>query len=92
MQQHHWHRISDSQALEVQKSSKATGLVHEEVALRTAEHGPNKLQEAQRKSPLRILLAQFSDLLVLVLMGAATIASFLGEPQDTFAIIAIILQ
>ena len=91
MQQHHWHRLSDSQALEVQKSSKATGLVHEEVALRTAEHGPNKLQEAQRKSPLRILLAQFSDLLVLVLMGAATIASFLGEPQDTFAIIAIIL-
>lgn len=91
MKQHAWYRFSDTQALNEQKSSLSTGLLDREVAQRAHDHGPNRLQEAQRKSPLKILLAQFSDFLVLVLIAAAIISSFLGEPADTFAIIAIVL-
>lgn len=86
-----WHHISEKEAITAQRSSKGSGLDHDEVTRRVAEFGPNRLVEGQRKSALSILLAQFTDLLVLVLIGAAIIASFMGEPADTVAIIAIIL-
>ncbi|MBK5189660.1 MAG: HAD-IC family P-type ATPase, partial [Gemmatimonadaceae bacterium] len=38
-----------------------------------------------------MLVAQFTDIFVLVLIGAAAIAAFLGEPEDIAAIVAIVL-
>ena len=47
-----------------------TGLTRAEAARLLAEHGPNRLAEAQAISPLRILARQFAGFLVLVLIAA----------------------
>jgi magnesium-transporting ATPase (P-type) len=38
-----------------------------------------------------MLLAQFADVMVLVLIGAAIIAALVGDPEDTLAIVAIVI-
>lgn len=86
-----WYRHSESESLEVQKASVQHGLNQDEIAVRTATYGFNKLLDAKRKSTFKILLSQFTDLLILVLVVAAVIASFLGEPQDAIAILAIVI-
>lgn len=67
------------------------GLDRAEAARRLASLGPNLLTEGPRRGPARILLEQFTDLMVLVLIGAAVVAGLVGEPQDTIAIVAIVL-
>ncbi len=86
-----WHQQTESEALAAQKTSLTHGLSHDEAESRRAEYGGNVIQDAKRRGVGRILLAQFSDLLVIVLIGAAVVAGFLGEPEETIAIVAIIV-
>ena len=67
------------------------GLDRAEAAGRLAQVGPNRLTEGSRRGPLRILLEQFREVMVLVLLGAAVVAGLIGEPEDTVAIIAIVV-
>ncbi len=67
------------------------GLDRAEAADRLAHVGPNLLTEGRRRGPLRILVEQFTDVMVLVLLGAAVVAGLIGEPQDSVAIIAIVV-
>ncbi|MBM2843659.1 MAG: cation-transporting ATPase, partial [Anaerolineales bacterium] len=52
-------------------TSPETGLTQAEVDRRLAEHGPNELRESPRPGFLRMLLAQFNNFIVLLLIGAA---------------------
>lgn len=72
-------------------SNVASGLSSAEAAKRLEEHGPNELKEAPREPPWKRLLAQFTSLIVLVLIGAAVVSLFVGEGVDTIAILAIVL-
>ncbi len=86
-----WHtRTIEAVAAELD-SSLHTGLGDAEAARRLETQGPNTLPEAQRRSPARILLAQFTDFMVIVLVAAAVLAGFVGEPEDTVAILAIVV-
>ncbi len=67
------------------------GLAEAEAARRLSALGPNELPEAPPPSPWSILGAQFTSLIVWVLIGAAIISGFLGEWIDTGAILAIVL-
>jgi Ca2+-transporting ATPase len=67
------------------------GLDHAEAARRLAALGPNQIVEGRRRGAARILLDQFVDVMVLVLIGAALVSGLVGEPQDTVAIIAIVV-
>jgi P-type Ca2+ transporter type 2C len=69
----------------------AHGLSADDVVRQRAAHGENVLQAAVRRSPVRMFLAQFTDVMVLVLLGAAVIAGLLGEPEDIAAIVAIVI-
>jgi len=71
-------------------TSPVAGLTTEEAAERLAACGPNALEEAPLRHPLRILLGQFADFMVLLLAAAAVLAGLIGEPQDTIAIAAIL--
>lgn len=86
-----WYRKTKAEALAEQRSALEHGISHDESARRRAEFGQNVIQDAKRRSTWRILLSQFTDLLVVVLIAAAVIAGFLGEPEDTIAIVAIIV-
>ncbi|MBK7890077.1 MAG: cation-translocating P-type ATPase [Bdellovibrionales bacterium] len=85
-----WHKRSVQDVLSEHATSLDEGLAHEEVTLRSVEYGANRLEEANRRGPWRTLLSQFTDFMVLVLIGAAVIAIALGEPYDAIAILAIV--
>jgi P-type Ca2+ transporter type 2C len=67
------------------------GLDSESVERRLREHGPNELVEPVRAEPLRMLLRQFADFMILVLIAAAIVAALIGETVDALAIVAIVV-
>jgi Ca2+-transporting ATPase len=85
-----WHRQSSEQTLAI-LSSSAAGLSSADAARRLLEHGPNALVEGKRIRSLDILLAQFKNLIIWILIGAALISGALGEWMDCFAILAIVV-
>ncbi len=86
-----WHVREVDDACRVLDVAPGRGLEPDAAVLRLAVHGPNEILAARRRSPLRMLLAQFTDFMVLVLVAAAVLAGFLGEPQDIVAIAAIVV-
>jgi len=71
--------------------SSLEGLTSEEAARRIAELGPNALPEGEKRSTAGMILDQFKDFLILLLLGAALISGFLGEIADTVAIVVILV-
>ncbi|MEW5921803.1 MAG: cation-translocating P-type ATPase [Bacillota bacterium] len=67
------------------------GLNKEEVRRRRVKYGDNIIQEKKRKGPAGILLDQFKDFMVLVLLGATLISGLLEEYGDALTIIAIVI-
>ena len=86
-----WHARSVEDVCRLLGVEPDAGLSPEEAARRLVVHGPNALTPARRRGPVRMLAAQFTDFMVLVLLGAAVVAGFLGEPQDIVAIVAIVV-
>jgi len=85
-----WHAIDINEALQ-RLDSSVEGLNTSEAARRLAEHGPNAIPEGRQRSLLMMLLGQFADFMIIVLLAAALISGFIGEPQDTIAILVIVL-
>jgi magnesium-transporting ATPase (P-type) len=71
--------------------ARREGLGVEEAERRLASHGPNRLPEPPRRGPIRRFLAQFENLLIYVLLGAAAITALLGHWIDTAVIGAVVL-
>jgi Ca2+-transporting ATPase len=85
-----WHTRSVEAALQALDSAPE-GLSSTQAQARQQRHGPNVLPEGAQRSVTRILLAQFSDVMIVVLIAAAVISGVVGEPADTIAIIVIIV-
>ncbi len=66
------------------------GLDASEAASRLTRFGPNELADGARRSPLRMLLAQFGSTMIVVLLVACAITALLGEVVDA-AVIGVIL-
>src|SRR5690625_3353482 len=73
------------------QSHAAKGLAASEAAKRLHQHGLNRLSHDSSIHPVRLFLSQFSDFMVLALLGASIISFFLGEIIDGLAIAAILL-
>jgi Ca2+-transporting ATPase len=86
-----WYAFDAPQVLEAFESNADTGLSSPDAAARLERVGPNEISETTQRGPLRIVAAQFTDVMVLVLIGAAIVAGVVGEPQDIVAIMAIVL-
>lgn len=74
-----------------QLETSSEGLASEEAHQRLIRFGANHLR---RKSPLRegvLLLSQFKSPIVLILLSAAGLSAFLGNPTDAFIILVIVL-
>lgn len=67
------------------------GLTQAEARRRRARHGPNVLRETGRSPWYRLLLRQFSDLLIAVLFVAAALAWYLGDTRGATVLLTIIL-
>ena len=85
-----WHQKDITSVFEELHSS-VHGLSLEEAQKRLEQYGPNELTEKRKKSPFMMFLDQFRDFMILVLIAAAIISGFIGEPSDTIAIIVILV-
>ena len=91
-----WQTLEVGQALTALESNADRGLSAEEVSRRQAEYGPNELKETGGRGRLKILLDQFADVMLLMLIGVAVVAAVLDVragnfPKDAIAISAIVL-
>jgi Ca2+-transporting ATPase len=69
----------------------ARGLSADEAAARLARYGRNELVERGKKPTWRLLLEQFTNAMIVVLMVAAVITALLGDLKDTVVILAIVV-
>jgi Ca2+-transporting ATPase len=86
-----WHTLTSDFILKELETSASSGLSSVEAIHRLDLDGANILKETKPRSLGRIILDQFTDFMVLVLIIAAIIAGVLGEPEDTIAIAVIII-
>ncbi|MCB1680802.1 MAG: cation-transporting P-type ATPase [Alphaproteobacteria bacterium] len=85
-----WHAL---RVEEIEKilSTRAQGLEKEEISSRLAVYGPNEIQDTHPVYWYQMLLSQFQDFMIFILIVAALISAFLGETIDAAVIVAIIL-
>jgi len=67
------------------------GLSADEAARRLSAFGSNRLPEARSSGPVRRFLAQFHNVLIYVLLGAASVTGMLQHWVDTGVILAVVL-
>ena len=85
-----WHRLSIDETLELLGTSRH-GISQEEAEGKLLEYGPNELTEGKKKSVAGMLLGQFKDLMILILLAAAIISGFIGDLTDTIVILVIVV-
>src|SRR3954447_17754228 len=86
-----WYTLEPAALTSELSSHLEMGLSKNEARRRLAAHGPNSLPESAPPSPLKLLLAQFTSLIVWVLIGAALVSGALQEWIDAGAILAIVI-
>jgi len=85
-----WHRIAVQEILSHLEGSP-NGLTSRSAEERLTQYGPNELRKKQKKGPVAMLLDQFRDFMIVVLIVAAIISGVLGEFSDTIAILVIVI-
>lgn len=73
-----WYQSSSEAVLEQLHVASVKGLDDSEASKRLQEYGPNQLQSAKPLNPFMLLLSQFNDVLVIVLLIAASVSLMLG--------------
>ena len=87
-----WYKQSIAQTIEILATDLELGL-REEVAQHLLDkYGPNELIEQAGKSPWKMLAAQFTETMVVILIVAALVSGLLGKTTETIAILAIVLM
>ncbi len=100
-----WHSLEVNKALDLLDSNADSGLTPEEVEQRLHKYGSNELEETGGRSAWEILLDQFKNIMLLMLIAVALISGGLdflalqsgnlkpGEVpfKDTIAILAIVI-
>ncbi len=100
-----WHSLEINKALDLLDSNADSGLTSPKVEQHFQKYGPNELEEHGGRSTWEILLDQFKNIMLLMLIGVALISGFLdflalqagdlkpGEVpfKDTIAIMAIVI-
>jgi P-type Ca2+ transporter type 2C len=90
MTQPHWHQEQIEDIFKGVNSGR-DGITTGEAEKRLLHYGPNELQAKKKKTPIMMLLDQFKDFMIIILIGAALVAGVIGEATDTFVIIAIVI-
>ncbi len=99
-----WHSLEVDRAIELLKSHADNGLTPQEVQQRLQKYGANELEETASRSAWEILVDQFKNIMLLMLIAVALIAGVIdllgwrdklakGEIpfKDTIAILAVVI-
>jgi Ca2+-transporting ATPase len=87
----YYHNMSSDEVVKHFTSSEKAGLAKEEADSRLAKFGKNRLVAHKKVTLFQHFIAQFMELMVLVLMGAGFIAFLLGKTIDACIILFVIV-
>ncbi|MFZ1785986.1 MAG: cation-translocating P-type ATPase [Ferruginibacter sp.] len=85
-----WHRLSIPEIFELLGSGQQ-GLSVQAAEEKLNTIGANELQEGQKKTITGILLSQFKDVMILILLAAAIISAVIGDLTDSIVILFIVV-
>ena len=97
-----WHTIEAEKAVRLLDSDRATGLTNAQVTENLSRYGTNELIDRGGRKPLEILVDQFKNIMLLMLIAVAIISAILdvreavtaGQfifPKDAVAIFTVVL-
>ncbi|MGL6186196.1 MAG: calcium-translocating P-type ATPase, PMCA-type [Clostridium chrysemydis] len=75
----------------VLEENTTPGLSTREAEKRLKTYGLNQLENKKKTSSLKILLGQFNDFMVWVLIGATVISGLMGDTADAITILIIVI-
>ena len=91
-----WLRRINAHAWTIEQTAKelgtdlTKGLTSAEARARLEKYGPNELKEKPRPGFFSLLLDQFKDFLIIILIASAVLSILLGEWIDAIVILAIV--
>jgi Ca2+-transporting ATPase len=93
---HVWHALEIDKTIQLLDSDRDAGLSASQVQQRLEKYGSNELQESGGRSPIAILIDQFKNIMLLMLIAVAIVSAVLdlrdGDfPKDAIAISLIVV-
>ncbi|GJD20017.1 hypothetical protein RIVM261_049730 [Rivularia sp. IAM M-261] len=82
-----WHTLEVEEALKMQESNFDTGLTFEQASERLQQYGTNELQEFGSRKPLSILIEQFTNIMLVMLIAVAVVSAILDLRSGDFPFI-----
>jgi Ca2+-transporting ATPase len=86
-----WYNLSPDEVADRLETRLDRGLSQAEAERRLGEHGPNELEAARAASPWKLLLEQFQNVLILILLVAVGLSIVLGHATEAIVIGAIVV-
>jgi cation-transporting P-type ATPase F len=86
-----WHNLSPAEALKQLDSHSEQGLHPLEVERRQQKYGANQLTQKAGKNPFILLLEQFNQPLIYILLISAVMTAILQDWVETWVILAVVV-
>jgi P-type Ca2+ transporter type 2C len=85
-----WFSQTPQEAMETLEVN-SQGLTQQQAAERLVQYGPNELKKEKGRNPLKLLLGQFTNILMIILLLAIALSFAVGEWADALIILAIVI-
>lgn len=86
-----WHTLESSEIISSLDTSADNGLSSAQALARFKKHGPNEIHEAPRPGLFRLVLDQFNNFIVILLIVASLVSALFGDYVEAAAIMAIVI-
>ncbi len=91
-----WYTLAIEKTITKLASDRSNGLTNSQISERLEHYGTNELKETGRRSSWSILVAQFTNVMLLMLISVAIVSAILDIrnshfPKDAIAIFAIVI-
>ena len=86
-----FYRLDADAAVTELDSDAKSGLTPDDIRQRRDQYGANKLPSSEQVNLIALVVGQFKNILVIVLILAAVISLFLGDVKDVIVILAIVV-
>src|ERR1035437_2314916 len=86
-----WHLRAAHELTTEHEVDPAHGLQDHQIAQRSLTYGPNALPTSATRNLWSLVLEQFSDFMILVLIAAAVLSGLMGDLLDALVILLIVL-
>jgi len=86
-----WHTMDPDAALKALETDPEKGLDNDEAQRRIEKYGYNELKQEERISPFTILINQFKNILIIILIFAIVLSALVGELVDAAIILVIVI-